>query len=62
MSSHLGAALETFRKQQAQKAAEAVQAATQPKVLEQLQYLKLHVTRLVNAKQSFLVPDKTVSA
>ena len=32
MSSHLNAALEAFRKQQAQKAAEAVQAATQPKV------------------------------
>ena len=44
MSSHLGAALEAFRKQQAQKAAEAVQAETQPKVYEQL--LALHLTRL----------------
>ena len=32
MSSHLNAALEAFRKQQAQKATEAVQAVTQSKV------------------------------
>ena len=49
MSSHLNAALEAFRKQQAQKAAEAVQAASQPKVRKP--YMRLTLLSLVQLLQ-----------